>query len=314
MSPLDRLRKWLYRRSLPGTLRHMKRLHPGFRIEPFGESFDSGFSIHWKGRQVGQTQPLGALHSADNPQCYLIASGPSLSQLDLDRLAGKVCFGVNGAIAAASSRRFSFRYHLVSDASFVRERLTMVRQMLESGADCLFSFGALNSLCDQDASLLAHDRLFLLPEINAFYNTPRLAPADFARWATRQDYLTLHPDPQYHTGRVGFSRDIRRGVFTAQTVIFEALQVAAYLGYRQIFILGMDLNASPGQARFYEQGDLIARTRLDRDYAPYIQPAFEVARTVATTAGFTIYNLSPHSRLPGAIIPKITLDEALDMM
>ena len=104
--------------------------------------------------------------------------------------------------------------------------------------------------------------LFLLPEINAFYNTPRLAPADFAAWAARQDYLTLHPDPQYHTGRVGFSGDIRRGVFSAQTVIFEALQVAAFLGYRQIFILGMDLNAGPGQARFYEQGDHVARTRL----------------------------------------------------
>jgi KDO transferase-3 len=291
----------------------MRRLHPGFRVEPFGKSFDPGYRIHWKGRRVGQTQPLGALQTANDPQCYLVASGPSLSQLDLDRLAGKACFGVNGAIAAASGSPVSFRYHLVSDASFVRERLTLVRQMLESSADCLFSFGALNSLCEQDATLLAHDRLFLLPEINAFYNTPRLAPADFAAWAARQDYLTLHPDPQYHTGRVGFSRDIRRGVFSAQTVIFEALQVAAYLGYRQIFILGMDLNAGPGQARFYEQGDHVARTRLDRDYAPYIQPAFEVARNVAATAGFEVYNLSPESRLPAAIIPKITLDDALHM-
>jgi len=313
MSPLDRLRKWLYRRSLPGTLRHMKRLHPGFRIEPFGESSDPGFSIHWKGRQVGQTQPLGALRKSSDPQCYLIASGPSLSRLDLDRLAGKVCFGVNGAIAAASDSAVSFGYHLVSDASFVRDRFSMVRQMLDSGVDCLFSFGALNSLCEQDAALLTHDRLFLLPEINAFYNTPRLAAADFAAWAAQLDCLSLHPDPQYHTGRVGFSRDIRRGVFSAQTVIFEALQVAAYLGYRQIFILGMDLNAGAGQARFYEQGDRVARTRLDRDFAPYIQPAFEVARDVAAAAGFEVYNLSPESRLPAAIIPKITLDDALHM-
>mgnify|MGYP001824995916 CR=1 FL=1 len=90
MSPLDRLRKWLYRRSLPGTLRHMKRLHPGFRIEPFGESSDPGYSIHWKGRQVGQTLPLGALHKADAPHCYLIASGPSLSQLELERPRGRL--------------------------------------------------------------------------------------------------------------------------------------------------------------------------------------------------------------------------------
>ncbi len=313
MSPLDRLRKWLYRRSLPGTLRHMKRLHPGFHIEPYGDPSDPGYCIHWKGRQVGQTQPLGALHKAEEPQCYLIASGPSLSRIDLDRLTGKVCFGVNGAVASTSDSTVSFRYHLVSDASFVRDRLAMVRQMIESGADCLFSFGALNSLCEQDAALLAHDRLFLLPEINAFYNIPRLAPRAFSEWAAAQAYLTLHSDPQYHTDRVGFSRDIRRGVFTAQTVIFEALQVACYLGYRRIFILGMDLNAVPGQARFYEQGDQVARTRLDRDYGPYIRPAFEVARSVATTAGFEVYNLSPDSRLPGSVIPKITLDDALDM-
>jgi KDO transferase-3 len=291
----------------------MKRLHPGFRLEPCGDPSDPGYRIHWKGRQVGQTQPLAALHKADDPQCYLIASGPSLSQIDLDRLAGKVCFGVNGAIAAASDSCIDFRYHLVSDASFVQDRFSMVRRMIESGADCLFSFGALNRLCEQDATLLAHDRLFLLAEINSFYNSPRLEPPAFTDWATRQDYLTLHPDPRYRSGRVGFSRDIRRGVFTAQTVVFEALQVASHLGYRQIFILGMDLTAFPGQARFYEQGESVARTRLDRDYAPYIQPAFEVARDVAAAAGFEVYNLSPDSRLPGAIIPKITLEDALHM-
>jgi hypothetical protein len=186
----------------------MKRLHPGFRIEPFGESSDPGYSIHWKGRQVGQTLPLGALHKADAPHCYLIASGPSLSQLELDRLSGKVCFGVNGAIAAASSSPVSFRYHLVSDASFVRDRLAMVRQMLESGADCLFSFGALNGLCEQDASLLAHDRLFLLPEINAFYNTPRLAPADFAAWAA-QSVSAGTSGAAYSPRRPSFSRPCR---------------------------------------------------------------------------------------------------------
>ena len=292
----------------------MNRLHPDFRLEQKGNDDDPHYGIYWKGRQAGQTNPLTALRKPLSGQCFIIATGPSLQHTDISRLAGQTCFGVNGAIALSDDSRVEFQYQLVSDGSFVRDRFPLVRRMIESGAECLFSFAALSMLCEQDPALAASPNLYLLPEMNYRYQVPRLDAGDFRHWAMRQEGISLHPDPDYNSGRVGFSRDINCGVFTAQTVVFEALQVAYFLNFRQVFILGMDLNARPGQARFYEQAGKAARSRIDRDYAPYILPAFEVARDIAASEDFEIYNLSLNSRLPGTVIPKISLQQALDMM
>ena len=314
MSRLDQLRKWYLRKTLPKSLRHMNRLHPDFRLEQSGNSADPHYGLYWKGKPVGQTNPLTELQKPRSRQCFIIATGPSLAKIDTGKLAGHCCFGVNGAIALAIDRGLEFQYHLVSDGSFVRDRLQLVRQMIKSGAECLFSFAALGMLCELDHGLLASPNLYLLPEMNYRYQVPQLSPEAFRRWAMRQDGIRLHPDSQYNSGRVGFSRDINAGVFTAQTVVFEALQVAYYLNFSQVFLLGMDLNAAPGKARFYERDDNAVKSRLDRDYAPYILPAFEVARDIVATEDFEIYNLSPDSRLPDSVIPKITLQQALDMI
>ena len=314
MSRIDLLRKWIQRKRLPKSLRHMNRLHPDFRLEQSENGDDPYYGIYWKGKPVGQTNPLSTLQKASSCRCFIIATGPSLAQTDISRLAGQPCFGVNGAIALADDNGLEFKYQLVSDGSFVRDRLPLVRRMIESGAECLFSFAALGMMCELDPDLLAATNLYLLPEMNYRYQVPRLGPEAFRVWARQQENITLHPDPRYNSGRVGFSRDINQGVFTAQTVVFEALQVACYLKFRQVFILGMDLNASPGQARFYERDNNVIKSRIDRDYAPYIQPAFEVARDMALSHDIEIYNLSRNSRLPDTVIPKITLEDALDMM
>jgi Kdo-III transferase WaaZ len=314
MSRLDKFRKWLRRKTLPGNLRHMNRLHPDFRLVQAGVDTDPYYEIYWKGKQAGRTNPLSTLQKPSSRQCFIIATGPSLAGIDLDKLAGRTCFGVNGAIALAGEYGPGFQYHLVSDGSFVRDRLQLVRQMIESGAGCLFSFAALSMLCEQDPGLLAAANLHLLPEMNYRYRVPRRDPQAFRNWAVQQEDIVLHPDQHYNSPRVGFSKNINRGVFTAQTVVFEALQVAYYLDFRQVFILGMDLNAAPGQARFYEKAGNVAATRIDRDYAPYIQPAFEVARAITSTEDFEIYNLSMNSRLPDTVIPKISLEDALDMI
>jgi Kdo-III transferase WaaZ len=295
-------------------LRHMNRLHPDFRIQPSGENNDPHYAIYWKGKQVGQTVPLTLLQKPLSSQCFIIATGPSLAQTDVSQLAGHTCFGVNGAIDLADRSGLSFQYHLVSDGSFVRDRFPLVRRMIESGAECLFSFAALGMICELDPGLLTATNLYLLAEMNYRYQVPRLTPEAFRAWAMQQENITLHPDTRYDSGRVGFSSDINKGVFTAQTVVFEALQVACYMKFRQVFILGMDLNASPGQARFYEQDDNVIKSRIDRDYEPCILPAFEVASALAASQDVEIYNLSMDSRLPATVIPKISLEDAIGMI
>jgi KDO transferase-3 len=262
---------------------------------------------------VARTLPLEALSRAASEDCFIVAAGPSVAEIDFARLRGKTCFGVNGSIIKSAEAGVPFAYHLIQDRNFFLDRFELVRVALRSGAECLFSFRGLSVICEREPALLQGAKVFLMDEISAHYARPKLAPEAFDRWAEADPDLTLHSQVRPSEGRVGFSRDIRKGVFTGQTIVFSAIQIACWLGFRRIFALGLDLGGTGQGTRFYESGVQAAPMRLDRDYEPYVLPAFEVAHEVLPQLGVELYNVSPASRLPGAIVPKISFDEALQM-
>ena len=292
-------------------MRHMRFIHPDFQLRALD---DGGFTILWKKKPVGKTLPLTQLTPPRGPDCFIIGSGPSVVDLDLSRLGRYPCFGVNGSILKSIGNGVSYTYLFVTDRKFVLDRFELVRRILDSASDCLFSFSSLGVICEQAPELLADTRLFVLDEVNARYGIPRLELDEFNKQAAANRDFILHPQIKPAQGRVGFSLDIRQGVFTGQTVIYSAVQTACWLGYRRIFILGMDLGGTGHDIRFYESGIQAAPSRLDKDYEPFIRPAFEVAAKFLDKSGVKIYNLSPHSRLPESIIPKLSLSEALRMV
>lgn len=310
MKGWDRFRKWFYRKTLPTEFKHLKRLHPDFKLKRLGNLEDNYYEIFWKQKLVGVTNPLSNLTKPQSERCFIVATGPSLNEIDFKQLANETLLGVNGAVAKCNKNVF-MQYHFISDASFVLTRLSFVEKMINSGADCLFSFATLNNICECKPELLEAKNVFLLPEMNLQYDVPKKNAAEFDLWAESEPEIILHDNSRLMNGRVGFSKNINQGVFTAQTVVFEAVQTAAYLGFKKINILGMDLNFSQDTSRFYEHKKDVVKSRINRDFEPYVLPAFEVAGKVAKHEGFEIFNLSPDSRLPATIIKKISFEDAL---
>jgi len=296
----------------------MKCVHPEFDLMR-DESSPDVLRILWRGEQVGRTRALSDLKRPRSSSCFIVASGPSLASQDLSVLKGRTCIGVNGSVAKSEESGFSFDYHVVADRKFVVDRFDLIEKILRSSADCIFTFRVLNEICARRPELLARDRIFMVSEINSFYGVPRLGPTMFSRWAAhQQDWLVpashrLHRRATRFPHRVGFSRRLDLGVFTAQTVAFVALQVAYSLGCRHVFLLGVDLGGGAGAGRFYESGANIAPTRLDRDLEPYILPSFAIAGRLRQSEGFSVYNLSPTSRLPEEMIPRMTLEQAVEL-
>jgi KDO transferase-3 len=307
-SPWSWARRKVHKWRIPEELRHMRTAHPGFALAP--ES-DGGYRILWRRRMVGRTRPLTELSTPKAAACFLVGSGPSINELAFQRLVGQDCIGVNGSILKSMESGIAFRSFVALDRNFFTDRFELVQQTLESGAECLFSFRGLSVICERAPELLRDSRVFLMDEINGRYSIPKPSPAEFDAWAEADPDLLLHPTRRPSEGRVGYSLDPRKGVFTGQTIVYSALQLATWLGYRRVFLLGLDLGGTGPDARFYETGAKAASMRLDRDYEPYILPAFEVARSVARSLGARVYNLSPKSRLPERVIPRLTLEQAL---
>ena len=219
MKDWNRFRKWLYRKTLPAEFRHLKRLHPDFKLNRLGNSEDHYYEVYWKQNRVGTTRPLSNLAKPQMERCFIVATGPSLNEIDFQRLTGESLLGVNGAVAKCNESIF-MQYHFISDASFVLKRFSFVEKMINSGADCLFSFAVLNNLCELKPELLRANNIFLLPEMNFQYDVPKMDVKAFDQWAEAEPDIFLHDQSRLKDGRVGFSKNINLGVFTAQTVVF----------------------------------------------------------------------------------------------
>lgn len=107
---------------------------------------------------------------------------------------------------------------------------------------------------------------------------------------------------------LGFSKNLKRGFFDARTVAYLALQIAYHVGFTKVFLVGVDLNQSV--SRFYEGSDTLASPcLLDQHFYTRILPSLEILSKYVVDADFQVYNLSSSSRIPGELIPRVTLDE-----
>lgn len=54
-------------------------------------------------------------------------------------------------------------------------------------------------------------------------------------------------------GSEGFSWDLTEGVYSGYTIAYVGLQVAVYMGFKEIFYLGLDLKDKGKQTHFFGQ-------------------------------------------------------------
>jgi FkbM family methyltransferase len=136
-------------------------------------------------------------------RCFVIGNGPSLNDTDLSLLAGEVTFAVNGFFLKARELTWSPTFYVVED------------------------------------HLVAEDRA---DDINAIDDSIKLFPANLAYCLSEDDRTTFfdhRPRISYPRG-FDFSMDADRRTYAGCTVAFTCLQLAAFLGFQEIYLIGVD--------------------------------------------------------------------------
>lgn len=296
---------------LPLNLKHMAKYHPKFSLANHPEAPGKKI-ILWHNREIGVTKPAKNLLALKQQDCFIIATGPSVKKLDLTKIASsKAICGVNGAIALATTQNLTFDFYVIVDADFIRKRFDMVKQIIKSQTQLLLSSHNISLICEREPELLRDANIYVLDDLNTRYNTASLATDAFAQWAKQNPELILNPHINLQD-RVGFSKNISTGIFGGGTVVFGAIQAAYYIGFKHVFIAGMDLGSN-GKQRCYDEGKKPLHSSLDKYYDSIIEPAFKLLAELCQHEDFKVYNLSSASRLPATIIPKLTFDAALQL-
>jgi KDO transferase-3 len=240
---------------------------------------------------------------------FLLASGRSATDFPIARYAHFPFIAMNGSICRLVDEGVKPLFYVCDDKGFVKARPEMARLGLQHAQNTAMSLECFQNFHEFDTTVLQERRLYLLERVNRYYGQTPLSDRKFA-WSIRHDpeLITHFSLLRRKSNRIGFSRNMVRGCFAGRTIVYAATQLAYFLGFRQVFIIGMDLNASTG--RFYESGQAALPTSLDQDFPKFILPSFEfMAKYIMAHENFQVFNLSPQSRLPAHILPKIKLDQ-----
>jgi hypothetical protein len=110
-------------------------------------------------------------------------------------------------------------------------------------------------------------------------------------------------------GSEGFSANAEEGVYSGYTSTYFALQIALFMGFGEICILGLDLAAAPDRSHFFGLRPLQDRDRPE--VYLQMQRSFERAAPLIGQMGVKLYNCSPVSRLKA--FPFRPLEELLQL-
>jgi hypothetical protein len=108
-------------------------------------------------------------------------------------------------------------------------------------------------------------------------------------------------------GGEGFSLDLEEGVYSGYTISYFALQVVVYMGFKNIFFLGLDLKHDGSKTHFFGQ-DPKTLNHENTEFPRMIKMLHYGAEVLASK-DIKIYNCSPVSTLE--CFSKISYKEAL---
>ncbi|MFJ2991101.1 hypothetical protein [Pandoraea sp. NPDC087047] len=290
--------KLVYRHSHTAKWRHNERLWPHARIERDAMGAIERFT--WRGRHVPLAR-RAELQRLRRLPCHIIASGPSVADIDYDALPMHHVMGVNGAIALVDRAPIKFNYYCILDAGFVRQRPDLARRIVSRDLVLFVTPVVLARLLEMFPSSAFGCRFYLVDDI--FKRGLEAARTPEA----------LRADPQISASaaffgeksHLGFSFDIDNGFFHGGTVAYFALQVATWLGFTEMYMHGLDLRDASQTPRFYETMQTRVQTRLDVEFANLIEPSFRQAADVLRARGVRVENLSRISALSEDVFPKV---------
>lgn len=143
-------------------------------------------------------------------RCFIIGNGPSLNQIDLSLLKNEYTFAVNSIYYKTRETGFTPTFFVVEDSSVIKENL---EEIVNYKAPFKFFPSIYQSLHPKVAGT------YFFPLNRGFYDK-------FS--------------PNYAIPR--FSTDVSKVAYCGQSVTYINLQLAYYMGFTEVYLIGMDFS------------------------------------------------------------------------
>jgi hypothetical protein len=219
---------------------------------------------------------LSRFHNMHKGQrCFIVGTGPSLRLEDVELLKNEITFGVNSCLTMYDKTDWRATYYGIVDSHAVE----IMGERLKSEDIPVFFYTDLDAVYDgKNGVAFPKD------------DTDNLMTDTF--W--RKIFPSKFPE-------TGFSDDITKVVYTGKSVVYAMLQIAVYMGFTEIYLLGVDCNYA--QPKMYSDNVTYVDHKRKWTQEKLVKngnqmlPQFEIAKKYADEHGIKIYNATRGGQL-----------------
>ncbi len=217
-------------------------------------------------------------------RCFIIGTGPSLTARDLDRLKGEITFGSNRIFEIFSQTDWRPTYYMNQDYKLI----------------CKF---------EKEIKELSVRRKFMPIDCKNIFE----GETDISYFVLRHK--------EYYPKDADFSRKIDKYMGQGFTVTYGAIQLAFYMGFSEVYLLGIDHNYSislnekgipvmDDGVQDYFKGSKASNQGLNLPRVVESTVAYMTARKFADKQpNFAVYNATRGGKLEA--FERVCLDEVL---
>lgn len=216
-------------------------------------------------------------HSGE--RCFIVACGPSLIYDDLDLIKNEYTFGMNSGVLAFDKTRWRPNFYAVQDEYVFNKLQSNIQKAILNG----------------DLKEVAVNQII------------------YKRYKTESNYkifyLHLLDHKMYHKNEFGkfkYSDDAYACVYDGYSVTMSLMQIAVYMGFKEIYLLGCDCNYKQKKTHFVEYGHKDPKFAIMGD--KMIQAHYEFKK-FAENCGVKVVNCTRGGMLE--VYERKTLEEVL---
>ncbi|MGU8513243.1 6-hydroxymethylpterin diphosphokinase MptE-like protein [Clostridium perfringens] len=207
-------------------------------------------------------------------RCFIIATGPSLRMEDVEKLDKEYTFTMNSMCLALNNTKWRPTYYGIQDFA-VYEKL------------------------ENNLKELNLKNVFVGSNIAKRYNISN-------KWYIYPLNISYHLFELRFKNKyfVKFSNNAYKAIYDGYTITYSLIQLAVYMGFKEIYLIGADTNYNVNNQHFLEHGvvDPTYNTAKDRMIV-----AYEKAKEYADKNNIKIYNATRGGMLE--VFPRVDIDK-----
>ena len=209
-------------------------------------------------------------------RCFIVATGPSLTPNDLDILFEnhEICLSMNSIYKIFSKTKWRPDYYIANDYRCLRDERNEIER-------------------------IEAKYLFIADDTYPHY------------WDYEHKNNIIKNHVVYECSehrKMKFSEDVSRKCYYGVTVTYECIQFAAYMGFSDIYLLGVDSTCLSPDRRNGSYGHFYDEEKLEAvGYTDYVKKAFMSAKEYADSHDMHIYNATRGGYLE--IFDRVSFDD-----